>query len=178
MRNSNPNNSNILALLTDIQKKLDHTVFNGGFETLLKNVESIEASQKELVNQFRELNEVIYEPDTGLFSRIKKAETLYADEIKELQRSVKDLTDWKKDLDGPEGTIDSFRSVSSNVNHIVEWKKTLDEPGGVIETYQEVGDIKEWKKNVMRIIWGFGSAAGLMLLKTVYDFLVNHVVIR
>lgn len=174
MRNSNPNNSNILALLTDIQKKLDHTVFNGGFETLLKNVESIEASQKELVNQFRELNEVIYEPDTGLFSRIKKAETLYADEIKELQRSVKDITDWKKELDEPDGVIESYKEVAQ----IKKWKTELTAPGGIVETYKEVGDIKEWKKNVMKIIWGFGSAAGLMLLKTIYDFLIQHVVIR
>lgn len=174
MRNTNSNNSNILALLTDIQKKLDHTVFNGGFETLLKNVESIEASQKELVNQFRELNEVIYEPDTGLFSRIKKAETLYADEIKELQRTVKDLTDWKKELDEPDGVVESYKEVA----RIKKWKSELDAPGGVVETYKEVGDIKEWKKNVMRIIWGFGSAAGLMLLKTVYDFLIQHVALR
>ena len=174
MRNSNPNNSNILALLTDIQKKLDHTVFNGGFETLLKNVESIEASQKELVNQFRELNEVIYEPDTGLFSRIKKAETLYADEIKELQRSVKDITDWKKELDEPDGVIESYKEVAQ----IKKWKTDMTAPGGIVETYKEVGDIKEWKKNVMKIIWGFGSAAGLMLLKTIYDFLIQHVVIR
>lgn len=152
MRNSNPNNSNILLLLSDIQKRLDHSVFNGGFETLLKNIESIEASQKELVNEFRELNEVIYEPDTGLFSRIKKAETLYADEIKELQRASREM------------------------------KKSIDSADGILEKYKEnaevINNLTEWKKSITRSIWAIASGAGLMLLKTFYDFLTQHIMFK
>jgi len=155
VRNSNPINSNILLLLSDIQKRLDHSVFNGGFETLLKNIESIEASQKELVNEFRELNEVIYEPDTGLFSRIKKAETLYADEIKDLQHSAREISEWKKSIDSADGILEKYK-----------------------ENAEVINSLTEWKKSITRSIWAIASGAGLMLLKTFYDFLTQHIMFK
>lgn len=155
MRNSS-DSKDIIALLNTLENKLNHTVFNGGFDTLLNNVEMIERQQKQLLEKFEELNAVIYEPDNGLFSRIKRAENLYGDEIKDLKRNVVEMKDWRRDLED-EGS-GSLARIEKNI-------KILD-------------DLSVWKNTVTKAVVAALGTVGLMFVKTIWDFISNHVVLK
>ncbi len=47
---------------------------NGGFEKLLVEVEHIKETQDEILQGMRGIKKSIYEPDSGLFSRVKQLE--------------------------------------------------------------------------------------------------------
>lgn len=155
MRNSS-DSKDIIALLNTLENKLNHTVFNGGFDTLLNNVEMIERQQKQLLEKFEELNAVIYEPDNGLFSRIKRAENLYSDEIKDLKRNVVEMKDWRRDLEDEDSG--ALVRIEKNI-------KILD-------------DLSVWKATVTKAVVAALGTVGLMFVKTIWDFISNHVVLK
>lgn len=155
MRNTN-DSKDIIALLSTLENKLNHTVFNGGFDTLLKNVELIEKQQKQLLDKLEELNEVIYEPDNGLFSRIKRTENLYSDEIKEIKRNVQEVKEWRKDLENEESGV--LVRIEKNIGVLV--------------------DLSAWKSNVNKAVLAALGTVGLMLIRTIWDFISNHVVLK
>lgn len=64
----------LFTILLNIQDKLSSPVFNGGFERLVSVVEDIKTSQQKTELHITELDKRIYEPDEGLFSRIKAVE--------------------------------------------------------------------------------------------------------
>lgn len=155
MRNSS-DSKDIIALLNTLENKLNHTVFNGGFDTLLNNVEMIERQQKQLLEKFEELNAVIYEPDNGLFSRIKRAENLYSDEIKDLKRNVVEMKDWRRNLEDEDSG--ALVRIEKNI-------KILD-------------DLSVWKNTVTKAVVAALGTVGLMFVKTIWDFISNHVVLK
>lgn len=83
--------SDFLAILINIQEKLNSPVFNGGFETLAASVEDIKLSQHKTEEHITSINKTIYEPDQGLFSRIKAAEKKQEDNDNTLKHEIAEM---------------------------------------------------------------------------------------
>lgn len=62
-------------VLKDLQSKvMKSPALNGGFDTLMLKIEGIEKGQDHLVDRVDSIYEAVYNPDTGLFSRLKSVE--------------------------------------------------------------------------------------------------------
>ena len=99
----------------EILKKLLHKVekmegriagaasLNGGFDKLLSEVSHIKESQAEVLLGIRGVKKRLYEPDSGLFSRVKELESEsarrwdYIVETKPIVGQHQELILWKKD---------------------------------------------------------------------------------
>lgn len=60
-------------LLSQVSKKLsENSSIESKFDILMYKVEKIEESQDKILDQLSGLHEAVYNPDNGLFSRIKE----------------------------------------------------------------------------------------------------------
>lgn len=157
--------SEVIATLMNVQEKLNNPVFNGGFETLTLKLEGIEKVQQQTLEQVSVLNKTIFDPDDGLYSRIKT-----------VNQDVSELTLWKKSVD--EKSKENNQNVI-DVKSMIEWKKSVDEK---VKKYDEnlieVTKIKDWKGNIQKFFVWILPAIGLLLLKQMFEFIIQHIVIK
>jgi hypothetical protein len=83
---------NISFLLDQLnQRLLENSSLEKKFDTLMNKVEKIEGSQDEILKQLSSLNDAVYDPDSGLFSRIKEVKLVGEIKTLESQNSVEHL---------------------------------------------------------------------------------------
>jgi len=69
----------LLKLVLQKVENMEHKItsaksLNGGFDKLAIDVEHIKDSQREVLDAVRGVKKSLYEPDSGLFSRVKEFE--------------------------------------------------------------------------------------------------------
>lgn len=105
----------VAQLVSEIHDKLDGPVFNGGFERLVSAVQNMDKNLQEAVIEIKDLKRVVYEPDEGLFARVKRNDTELAG-----------LTEWKTQMTSPK---DGFVARTDKDHHSVEilmaWKMRI-----------------------------------------------------
>lgn len=92
--------------LGHIQDKLKSAhVLNGGFDRLMEKVVSIEGTQEKILGEVNTIKETIYDPDEGIYSRIKGASDDAEDLVQGLdkamigmQQQITDLKTWKSNV--------------------------------------------------------------------------------
>ncbi len=151
-RTSRPTDDSLAILVSEIHNKLDGVVFNGGFEALVQNVQNIEKTQREMLEKMEDVHQVIYEPDDGLFARVKKVETIHREELEPLKRDITRLVEWKQELQSKDGTL---AQVS---NDHVEMKTLLD-----------------WKKRIIALALGATGSVFLLMVKAFYELIRDHI---
>ena len=126
---------------------------NGGFDKLLIEVEHIKETQSAVLEGVRGVKKNLYEPDSGLFSRVKELEMEsarrmdYIVETKPIVGQHQELLHWKK-----------------------EAEKDLDE----VEALRlEVAKLQDWKQGIQKVIWLVGTAAGGMWVKHFMDLMMK-----
>lgn len=143
-------------LVNEINEKLDNVIFNGGFETLVKEVQNVEKAQREMLVKIDELHKVVYEPDDGLFARVKKVESIHREEFKPIQNDVRELLQWKTELLTPkDGFIARTNADHATVEHL--WN---------------------WKNKMIAVGLSATGATLLMVGKMIWEFITNHVTLR
>lgn len=143
-------------LVGEIHNKLDSVIFNGGFETLVQEVQNIERAQSKMLAKIEELHQVVYEPDDGLFARVKKVENFNMQELKPIQNEIQNITIWKNQLNTPK---DGF-IARTEANHL------------------EVERIIQWKTKIIAVVLSALGASLLMVGKMIWEFISTHVTIR
>lgn len=139
------------SMVQDIHEKLEGI----GFEGLVKNVESIEKTQLEMLRRMEDIHTVIYEPDQGLFARVKRAETNHREELQPLRSDVNKLNEWQAELTKKDGPIASIERNTREVEALVGVKRKLS----------------------AYMITAIGSML-LVVAKAVWDFVRDHVAFR
>ncbi len=84
--------------ILEMQKRiLSAPAMNGGFSNLMYKIEKIEQSQTQLVFKVDEIREVLYNPDNGLYARIKNVEnsTAEIERVEELEEQLHSIQSWK-----------------------------------------------------------------------------------
>lgn len=139
-------------LISEVHRKLDGAAFNGGFESLVQNVQNIEKTQREMLFKMDEVHKVIYEPDDGLFARVKRVETIHDKELSPLRTKLASMEEWKEGLIAKDGPLAQAAKDSA-----------------------QVAELAAWKKRIIGIVLGVAGSTGLMFVKTAYEFLKDHV---
>lgn len=143
------------ALVAEIHTKLDGVVFNGGFETLVAEMRGLKQTQQEMLTKVEELHKVVYEPDDGLFARVKRMESTHREELVPIRQELAELSKWKEDMNAKDGPV----AVGA-------------------QDHARVEELMTWKKQIFKFILGAASATLLTTIKLVWDFLRDHVSLR
>lgn len=88
--------------IAEMQNKiLSAPAMNGGFSTLMYKIEKIEQSQEKLVEKVDDIRDVLYDPDSGLYARIKNVEnqTAEVERVENLEEEIKYIKSWKENKD-------------------------------------------------------------------------------
>lgn len=149
--------SNIEHLLKEIEKKLECSALNGGFDRLMSKVDAIEESQMTIANKVDELHDSIYDPDNGLYARLKEIEHEKEMQVSELDRKFDELK-----------VIGIFEEKSKTEKEAVD--KTNREL--LAKTATQLEDLIKWKDLVTSFAkWVIGSGAISASAKMLYNML-------
>jgi hypothetical protein len=148
----------ILKLVLDKVEKMETKIsnaksMNGGFDKLMLEVEHIKDTQTDILEGVRGVKQNLYEPDSGLFSRVKELETEslrrleYVKESKPALEFAKELQLWKKKADKD---LEDFEKMQ------IEFAK-----------------LQDWKDGAQKVIWLVATAAGGMWVKHFMDLMMK-----
>ena len=144
----------LLEKLERVESKVVNSpAMNGGFDKLLNEVEHIKDSQAEVLDAVKGVKKSLYEPDSGLYSRVKQLEVENDRRLEFIQES-KPALEFSKEL--------------------VVWKKHADKELEQFEKMQiEFEKLREWKKGMQKVIWLVATAAGGMWVKHFMDLMMR-----
>ena len=148
----------ILKIVLDKVEKMEAKIsnaqsMNGGFDKLLIEVQHIKEAQGDILEGVRGVKRNLYEPDSGLFSRVKELEMEsarrmdYIIETKPIVGEHQELLHWKK-----------------------EAQKDLDEVEGL---RLEVAKLQDWKGGISKVVWLVATAAAGMWVKHFMDIVMQ-----
>lgn len=110
----------LIKLLTEIQNRLSTShLMNGGFERLMDKINKIEESQDKMVEDFQDLKSTVYDPDAGVFSRIKQLEVDYKEKNHQIE---KELYEMKIQNSQFQKIIVKFESQEDKLEELFRWK--------------------------------------------------------
>jgi hypothetical protein len=144
----------VLEKVEKVENKISNAKsMNGGFDKLMIEVEHIKETQTDILDGVRGVKQNLYEPDSGLFSRVKELET-------ESQRRQEFITESKPALEFSK--------------ELVVWKKKADKDLEDFEKMQiEFAKLQDWKQGAQRVIWLIATAAGGMWVKHFMDLMMK-----
>ena len=135
------------------QRVVNSAAMNGGFDKLAIDIEHIKDVQKEVLAAVKNVKVSLYEPDSGLFSRVKELEMEssrrqdYITETKPIVGQHQELLLWRR-----------------------EAQKDIDE----VESLRiEMAKLQDWKSGMQKVIWLIATAAGGMWVKHFMDLVMK-----
>ena len=126
----NDEKKQLMSLLTDIQSKLtSSTIMNGGFERLMEKISKIETTQDKIIIDVNQLKEIIYDPNEGIYSKIKDCEATTNEKFHKLEKEsyelkfensyIKNNVSKLKDLDGNLSELSKIKENYSKFTWLV-----------------------------------------------------------
>lgn len=151
---------NLERTLTQVQDKLRNAhVLNGGFDLLMEKIAKIEDVQDKILDDVNDLKKTMYDPDDGLFSRIKTTDDASSERVHTLDKTVAEL--------------------KTRLEDDVEDIEKLDNRVEAIESLtDQVEDLTKWKSNITKLIWAVVVPIATTFVKVLYDFFVAHVQLK
>jgi hypothetical protein len=133
-------------------KILNAQSMNGGFDKLMMEVTHIKEVQDDILNGIKGVKKTLYEPDSGLFSRVKEMETESARRL-EFVKESKPALEFTKELQ--------------------VWKIQADKDLEEVESLKiEVAKLQDWKSSTQKVMWLLITAAGGLWAKYLADVLL------
>jgi hypothetical protein len=153
--------------ILEMQNKiLAAPAMNGGFSTLMYKIEKIEQSQGQLVEKVDEIRDVLYDPDSGIYARIKNVENsiIDVDRFSTLETEISSIRNWK---------ISEEKSAEKENSQEEKIEKMLAEHDVSLKElqrwYQKQAAITKW----LAITISAGLLGGIG--KFLYAFILEHV---
>lgn len=144
--------------LSELQRRiLSVPALNGGFDKLTNQVDKID-------QRVESIHDAIYDPDKGLFARVKDVENSKLDGIDKLEKDVVELQTWRdieersieKDAQIADDRIQSIKTLELQVAELIRLKDRLLQIG-------------RW------VFVTFAGGAATILGKLIFDFIKGHV---
>jgi len=148
----------ILRIVLQKVENMEHKItsaksLNGGFDKLMLEVSHIKEVQEDILAGIKGVKRTLYEPDSGLFSRVKQLETESARRMEYIQES-KPALEFSKEL--------------------VVWKRQADKDLEDVEQLRvEMAKLQDWKSGIQKIMWLLGTAAGGLWAKHIMDMVLS-----
>lgn len=137
-----------------------HAAVPGTLEVLLHKVDKIEESQGMILKKVDGLHTAIYDPDTGLFSRIKANAVAAASRDVELDQKTR-------------MSADRLEELAKDTMLDAERHKAID------ASIAKVEELVKWRGGAMRVIkyvlLAVGTSIGGFFAKVVYDWILGHI---
>lgn len=182
MKRRHPSDDSLERLINEIHEKLDGAAFNGGFESLVQTVQHIEKTQREMLSKMEDTHRVIYEPDDGLFARVKRVEAIHDKELEPLRREIDDIKEWREKLEAKDGLIVAAGASHREVIELAQWKAELTAKDGLLaqaaKDHDTVLELSGWKKKIFAFILTAAGSTLLMVIKTAWEFIRDHVTLH
>ena len=130
----------LLELL--VKKMGESSALNGGFEKLCVMIEHIQEEQTKSGVKLDKVSEALYDPNNGLFSRVRAIESKLDTNIKDLDKKCDELPTVKEELQD----LKKFQAAVENIAG-----KQLEELNALVKL----------RKNLANVYWALAlSAAG------------------
>lgn len=118
---SDDDKKQLLDLLGEIQSKLTSSIImNGGFERLMEKVNKIESTQDKIILEVNQLKDIVYEPNQGIFSRIKEVEIETTEKIHKLEKESYEL---KYENSFLKNNFSKYKDIDNNLSEISKIKE-------------------------------------------------------
>lgn len=160
----------IIELLASVQKTVQSApALNGGFDRLVAKVDKIDVTQQQLVQKVDQVHECLYEPDEGLYTRIRDidkwrlSQVESAKEVKQGLEDIRQLKTWRENIESQEAKTEK---------KIEKREEELD------QALEELRDLKKWKDNASKFFWLIGASSAGVFIKAVWDIVGNHVAFK
>tara|TARA_R110002110_G_scaffold135296_2_gene319233 strand:+ start:1475 stop:1933 length:459 start_codon:yes stop_codon:yes gene_type:complete len=144
----------VLAKVEKMEDKISNAQsMNGGFDKLMMEVEHIKQTQLSVLEGVRGVKQNLYEPDSGLFSRVKELE------IESSRRQE---------------YINETKPIVAQHQEVILWKKQVEKEVSEVEDLRlEVAKLQDWKAGMQKVIWLIATAAGGMWVKHFMDLMMK-----
>lgn len=134
----------LLELL--VKKMGESSALNGGFDKLCLMIEHIQEEQTKSGVKLDKVSEALYDPNTGLFSRVRAIESKLDTNIHDLENKCKDVPDVKETLSGLKVSLqETNKEVTALKLHVDD----LDKEIKVSKT--DLSDLKKIQANLVNI---------------------------
>lgn len=174
-------------LLEQINKKLlSSSVLNGGFDKLVVVVTQIKDKQDETSDKIDAVQKALYEPTTGLFSRMQAAEqdiTVVDDNLESYNKDNEtvhevmkiELKNLSKDDTRLDATIAKLETMSTKLDSTKEANEVAERLKRIAGVdLEDLSDIVKLKKQGFKIYWGLVGLFVLSLVKLLWDVASTH----
>ena len=148
----------ILKIVLQKVEKMENKIsqaqsLNGGFDKLLTEVQHIKDVQGDILDGVRGVKRNLYEPDSGLFSRVKELEI-------ESSRRLE--------------YINETKPIIGQHQELLIWKRQVEKDVEEVEDLRlEVAKLQDWKGGISKVIWLIATAAGAMWVKHFMDLMMK-----
>lgn len=158
--------NNYKQILEMQDRILSAPAMNGGFTTLLYKVENIEQTQSQIVEKVDQIHDVLYEPDTGLYARIKNVEnaSISPEILNHLEKDLQEIKIWKFSKEKLSEKYDEHETQQSKIiqDHDVLLKQVHD-------------SIKKYNAAIKWIVVSMSGGIVSIAIKLIYDYLSGHI---
>jgi hypothetical protein len=158
--------NNYRQILEMQDKILSAPAMNGEFTTLLYKVENIEQFQEQLVQKVDQIHGALYEPDNGLYARVKNVENdcVSNETIDELEKEVQEIKIWKNSEE---------KQSEKEENAVVEKNKIMLEHEAALKDIQD--SIAKYNAAIKWIAISLGGGLLSMIGKLIYEYVTGHI---
>jgi predicted nucleic acid-binding Zn-ribbon protein len=138
-------------LLEMLVKKMgESSALNGGFEKLCIMIEHIQEEQTKSGIKLDKVSEALYDPNNGLFSRVKAIESKLDTNIENLNRKVDNIPDVKDD-------VDDLKKFQAAVESIAG------------KQLEELNELVKLRKNLAHVYWALALSAAAAFLSMLFN---------
>lgn len=150
-------------LLVEMMKK---PALNGGFNTLMTEVQYIKEAQGNMSDKIDGIHEAIYDPDNGLFSRLKDVEKSVQD-VEQIDELSKDVVLLKQ-------------QAKHDERDSIDDEKVAETQKAAVDAHDEqLKELTKFKDRVVTVVkWivvTFVGGCATLIGKLVYDLVVGHI---
>ena len=152
---------NVRDMLLVIQNKvMNSSALNGGFDTLINKMDNFEKQQFQVIERVDEIHEAVYNPDEGLFARVKDAELTKTVEIQNINAELSKI---------------KLKHEHEANNQAKESENDKDMKLTIESLKSDVKDIKQGYNLIKYFVATLTSGIVISTMKMVYDFISTHV---
>ncbi len=169
--NKEPQNKDLQVVVETIAKKINNSpALNGGFDRMMVIVEHIQEKQEEANNKMDRIHDSLYDPDDGLYARVKSVEVVTSDFAK---RQDEHLSSDEKVLSQ---LTNSLKKLNEDLmDKLVTTKKLKKIAGDELERLELMIRSKNvWLSIWSKAAWLLGGGILAAVGKTVWDLIVRR----
>jgi uncharacterized protein YaaN involved in tellurite resistance len=171
MSDTKSDNKQLQLMVESIAQKINTSpVLNGGFDKMMVIVEHIQEKQQETSEKVDKIHDGLYNPDDGLYARVKMVETAteqmvksHAAHIAADEKNMKEINDSLKKLSSTDDDLSKKVETTSRLKKIA---------GDDLEKLESVIKVKStwsewWGKAVWLVVGGVLAAIGKAIWEAV-----------